>query len=146
MEKMGIDPKNVGIEITESVFTIDYEAVNRVIYKLRDAGIYVAIDDFGIGYSSLASERELRVNCIKIDKYFINKLDEDLDRAITGDIISMSHKLGHCIVAEGVETETQLQYLMKHNCDRVQGFFISKPLDEKAAIELLVKQKGLSVK
>jgi PAS domain S-box-containing protein len=146
MEKMGIDPKNVGIEITESVFTIDYEAVNRVIYKLRDAGIYVAIDDFGIGYSSLARERELRVNCIKIDKYFINKLDEDLDRAIMGDIISMLHKLGHCIVAEGVETETQLQYLMKHNCDRVQGFFISKPLDEKAAIELLVKQKGLSVK
>lgn len=108
----------------------------------------VAIDDFGTGYSSLAREGELKVDCIKIDKYFIDKLiNADLNKAITCDIISMSHKLGHCIIAEGVEQETQLQYLKNHNCDRVQGYLISKPLSEKAAIELLIKEgeKRLSV-
>lgn len=148
MKTMQINPKNVGIEITESIFASNYETINYVIEKLRNTGMTVAIDDFGTGYSSLAREGELKVDCIKIDKYFIDKLiNADLNKAITCDIISMSHKLGHCIIAEGVEQETQLQYLKNHNCDRVQGYLISKPLSEKAAIELLIKEgeKRLSV-
>ena len=135
---MRVNPNNICIKITESVFTSDYEVINDVIERLRDAGMNVAIDDFGTGYSSLAREKELKVNCLKIDKYFVDKLlNPDLNQAITGDIISMSHKLGHCTIAEGVEYEGQLQYLIEHNCDKIQGYLISKPLYEKDALEFL---------
>jgi sensor c-di-GMP phosphodiesterase-like protein len=103
-------------------------------------GIKVSIDDFGTGYSSLARERELNVSCLKIDKYFIDKLlTLDPKEAITGDIVSMAHKLGHFVVAEGVEFEKQKQYLIEHNCDFMQGYLFSKPLAPEAAIELLGK-------
>lgn len=139
---MGVNPKCVGIEITESVFAADYEEVNRIIQRLREAGIHLSIDDFGTGYSSLAREEELKVNCLKIDKHFIDRLLEpDLDRAITGDIISMAHRLGHCAVAEGVEVEAQKQYLIAHGCDRMQGFLFSRALDEDAALALLKRDR-----
>lgn len=75
---------------------------------------------------------------MKIDKYFIDKLLEtDLDKAITSDIISMAHKLGHCTVAEGVEYESQMRYLKEHGCDRIQGYLLSKPLAGEDALEFL---------
>lgn len=138
---MQILPDNIGIEITESVFSVDYQGINRVLGTLRDSGLHVAIDDFGTGYSSLARERELNVDCLKIDKFFVDKLltlsPED---AITADIISMAHRLGHCVVAEGVEHEEQKEYLLRNGCDKIQGFLVSRPLDEDAAIELIRKQ------
>ena len=138
MSEMQVNPRNIGIEITESVFASDYENINSIIKKLREAGLHIAIDDFGTGYSSLAREKELSVDCLKIDKYFIDKLlDTDLSKAITSDIISMSHKLGHCTIAEGVEYESQLQYLKEHSCDRIQGYLFSKPLNEEDALEFL---------
>jgi len=138
MDAMQINPKNVGLEITESVFASDYKNINRIIEKLRNAGIYIAIDDFGTGYSSLAREYELNVNCLKIDKYFIDRLmDTDIKKTIAGDIISMAHRLGHSTVAEGVECETQLQYLREFGCDKIQGYLFSKPLDEENAIKFL---------
>lgn len=140
MSEMQINPKNIGIEITESIFASNYDNINKIIKELREAGIHIAIDDFGIGYSSFARERELKVDCLKIDKHFIDKLlSTDLKKAITSDIISMSHKLGHCTIAEGVEHELQLQYLKENGCDKIQGYHISKPLDEKEAIEFLKK-------
>ncbi len=142
IEHMQVNPKNVGIEITESVFTSDYECINNVIRKLRCAGLHVAIDDFGTGYSSLAREKELVVDYLKIDKYFIDKLiGSELNKAITSDIISMSHKLGHSTIAEGVEHEIQMQYLKEHGCDRVQGYLISRPLNEEDTLEFLKKQE-----
>ena len=138
MSEMRVNSRNIGIEITESVFASDYDYINNSIEKLREAGICISIDDFGTGYSSLAREKELSVDCLKIDKYFIDKLlDADLSKAITSNIISMSHKLGHCTIAEGVEYESQLQYLKEHNCDRIQGYLFSKPLDEEDALEFL---------
>ena len=138
MNEMQVNSRNIGIEITESVFASDYEVINSIIEKLKEAGLHIAIDDFGTGYSSLAREKELSVDCLKIDKYFIDRLlDSDLSKAITSDIISMSHKLGHCTIAEGVEYESQLQYLKYHNCDRIQGYLFSKPLDEEDALEFL---------
>jgi EAL domain-containing protein (putative c-di-GMP-specific phosphodiesterase class I) len=87
--------KNVGIEITESIFASDYEKINGIIEQLREAGLHIAIDDFGTGYSSLAREKELNVDSLKIDKYFIDQLQEtNRNKTITGDIISMAHKLG----------------------------------------------------
>lgn len=141
IREMNVSPHNIGIEITESMFATDYDYINNTISELKDSGIIIAIDDFGIGYSSLAREKELNVNCLKIDKYFIDKLlDADAEKAITGDIISMAHRMGHCVIAEGVEKEEQKQYLMAHGCDKIQGYLVGRPLDEGAAIELLAKQ------
>ncbi len=109
--------------------------------ELKGRDIKIAIDDFGTGYSSFARERELNIDCLKIDKYFINKLLVlNPEETITGDIISMAHKLGQCVIAEGVEHEKQLEYLKERGCDKIQGYLISKPLDEDVAFELLEKQ------
>ena len=141
INEMQIPANKIGIEITESVFA-DYDCINHVIQKLQHAGIYIAIDDFGTGYSSLSREKELKADCIKIDKYFVDALlHEDLSKSITGDIISMSHKLGHSTIAEGVEHEIQLQYLKEHGCLRIQGYFVSKPLLADDAIRFLQMQK-----
>ncbi|PNE20241.1 hypothetical protein V511_09695 [Mesotoga sp. Brook.08.YT.4.2.5.1] len=140
IEQTQVLPKNVGLEITESVFASNHEKINRILGKLSDIGIHTAIDDFGIGYSSFARERDLNVNCLKIDKSFIERLQYlESDDAITSDIISMAHKLGHCTIAEGVEHERQKEYLEKWGCDRIQGHLISKPLDEEDAIKFLEK-------
>lgn len=138
IDERQVNPANIGLEITESVLASDYQKINSTLGRLKSLGIHIAIDDFGTGYSSLARERELNVNCLKIDKYFLDSLllinDEE---AITGDIVSMAHKLGHYVVAEGVECERQKQYLLNCSCDRIQGYLISKPLDEAAALDLL---------
>lgn len=140
INEMQVNTENIGLEITESVFANDYQEINRIIGRLKNFGLSIAIDDFGTGYSSLSRERELNVNCLKIDKYFVdNLLTIDAQNAITGDIISMAHKLGHCTVAEGVEHEKQMEYLKNNGCDKIQGYFISRPLDEDAAIQFLKK-------
>ncbi len=142
ISQMQINPKNICIEITESIFTANYNEINNILGEIKEYGISIALDDFGTGYSSLSRERELNISCIKIDKYFIEKLmNLKTNEAITGDIISMAHKLGHYTIAEGVEHEKQLEYLQKQKCDRIQGFLISKPLDEDAAIDI-VKNHG----
>lgn len=136
-----VNPKMLGIELTESVFTSEYAIINEKLGILSEKGIEIAIDDFGTGYSSFARERELNVQCIKIDKYFLDNLNvTDHKIAITGDIISMAHKLGHKVVAEGVENIAQKQYLIEHNCDYMQGYLFSKPVSEEQALELLMKQ------
>lgn len=143
IEDSGVDASNIGIEITESVFASDFNEINSIINKLRDYGLYIAIDDFGVGYSSLARERELNINCLKIDKYFIDNINlVEPDNTITSDIVSIAHKLGHCAVAEGVETESQRQYLIDCQCDSIQGYLISRPLDEEAAMELLAEYQN----
>lgn len=140
IEEMNVNPNNIGIEITESVIAQDYAIINEIIGKLKRVGLQISIDDFGTGYSSLAREKELNVDCLKIDKTFIDKLQErDTGREITGDIISMAHKLGHYTIAEGVEYEVQKQYLVDHGCDKIQGYLISRPVSADAAIELLKK-------
>ncbi len=144
-DEMQVNPSNIGLEITESIFASNYEEINRILGELKEHGIHVAIDDFGTGYSSLARERELNVNCLKIDRHFINNLIENSPgELITGDIISMAHKLGHCTIAEGVEHESQLQYLKEHGCDKAQGFLIGKPLAEEAAFVILKNQAAFT--
>ncbi len=138
INKKGVEPTHVILEITESVFTNNYDDLNRVFAQLKAKGIRIAIDDFGTGYSSLARERELNVNCLKIDKFFTDKLLlSKPEETLSGDIISMGHKLGHCVIAEGVEYQAQLEYLRENGCDKAQGFYISKPLDEGEAVSFL---------
>lgn len=138
IEAESIDPKRVCLELTESVFSSKYRDINAVLGLIKEHGIKIAIDDFGTGYSSFARERELNVDCLKIDKCFIdNLLSIREEESVTGDIISMAHKLGHCVIAEGVEHEAQVQYLKKYGCDMIQGYFIGKPLDETDALKLM---------
>ena len=139
----GADPHMIGIELTESVFS-DFGEINTKLDQIRQRGIRISIDDFGTGYSSLAREKELNVDCLKIDKYFIDKLMEgETEHAITGDIISMGHKLGHCVIAEGVEHEQQKQYLIENKCDKMQGFLFSGPVTEEEALSLLLNYPDL---
>ena len=138
--EMNVNPERVGIELTESAFATERADMNTVINKLKAAGIKILIDDFGTGYSSFARQRDLNIDCLKIDKSFIDRLMElRPQETITGDMISMAHKLGHCVIAEGVEWEKQLHYLQEKGCDRIQGYLISKPLDEDLALDLLTR-------
>lgn len=140
---MKIDYKNITLELTESMFSKEYDEINRIIDGLRNYGIQIAIDDFGTGYSSLAKQRELSVDCLKIDRYFIDKLSTiELSKTITSDIVSIAHKLGNYAVAEGVETEEQKDYLIACGCDMIQGYLVSKPLDEDEALSMLIKSEG----
>ncbi len=140
IDETAVNANRIILEITESLFFNNYQEINDKIDALKLLGIEIAIDDFGTGYSSLARERELNVNCLKIDKYFIDKLllfDEN--ESITADIISMAHKIGHYVIAEGVEHEKQKNYLLESGCDLLQGYLFSRPVPEKAAIEFLKK-------
>lgn len=135
---MQINPQSICIEITESVFASGYDDINIIMNRLREYGLSIAIDDFGTGYSSLSRARDLSIDCLKIDNSFIDKLTNVCpDCAITGEIVSIAHKLGYYTVAEGVEYEEQKQVLLEYGCDKIQGYLVAKPLDEEAAIRLL---------
>jgi EAL domain-containing protein (putative c-di-GMP-specific phosphodiesterase class I) len=137
-----VNPENFGLEITESVFADNYHVINEKLEKLMELGVKTSIDDFGTGYSSLARERDLKINTLKVDKSFIDKLMFlRPEQAITRDIISMAHRMGHSVVAEGVEHQAQKQFLIDHDCDMMQGYLFSRPLDEDAALELLSGQR-----
>ena len=138
IDMTGVRAQNIALEITESVFSDNFRKINERLSMIREKGIVISIDDFGTGYSSLARENELNVNCLKLDKQFIDGLlSQDAKEIIAGDIISMAHKLGHSVVAEGVEHEKQRQYLLEFNCDYIQGYLYSYPLSEDKAIEML---------
>lgn len=142
LDEAGLTPDQLCLEITESVFAQNYAAINEKLRVLRQAGTIIAIDDFGTGYSSLSREQELNVNCLKIHKTFIDRvLTVGEELAIAGDIISMAHRLGHSVVAEGVEQEAQREYLIRHSCDFLQGFLFSRPVSEETARKLLQAQR-----
>lgn len=116
-------------EITESVVMEDTERNLYILEQLRQMGATIAIDDFGTGYSSLSQLKKLPVNILKIDRAFINRLPDDQDDcSIVSAIITMAHSLGLNVVAEGVETQIQKDYLNNLNCDQLQGYFLSKPM------------------
>lgn len=130
-------------ELTESAIVENFELINHKLMEIKKLGIAVALDDFGTGYSSFARLHEAQIDTVKIDRYFIGRLDKlPSGQFLTEDIISMSHKLGYTVVAEGVETKTQLEYLKEHNCDFAQGFLFSKPVSEKEAI-LFLRNKSI---
>jgi len=136
-----INPKNVTLEVTESVLFENYQGVNKTLKNLRQEGIAIALDDFGTGYSSFSRLRELNIDSIKLDKAFIDNIGKVRDdNLLSGDIISLGHRLGLLIVAEGVETKQQVEYLENRDCDVLQGFYYSKPLEMKDAIKFLEKQ------
>lgn len=125
----GMAPSSLCLEITESVVMRDIRQTIETLHALLNMGVRLSLDDFGTGYSSLAYLREMPLHEIKIDRSFVMNLPEDTNAvAITESIIGMAHSLNLTIVAEGVETEEQLDFLATRQCQEVQGFFFSKPL------------------
>ena len=102
---------------------------DAALAQLKDMGIGISIDDFGTGYSNLAYLKRFRIDCLKIDMTFIRDITTSADdAAITIAIINMAHSLRLKVVAEGVETQDQLEFLRGHGCDEIQGYLLSKPL------------------
>lgn len=128
LEKTGLDPTRLLLEITESMaMAIEYTA--EVLASLREIGVRIAIDDFGTGYATLTSLQELPVDVVKIDKSFIMGMETgSVSEAIVLAIVSMSRALDYYVIAEGVETEAELKLITKANCDAAQGFLICHPL------------------
>ncbi|HOX43567.1 MAG TPA: EAL domain-containing protein [Myxococcota bacterium] len=134
----GLPPAALKVEITESMAARDAEATIATLVALRAHGIQVMIDDFGTGYSSLAYLKHFPLDVLKIDRAFVKDLTTDPGaEAITTTIILLAHALGCEVVAEGVETEAQLDFLRKNGCDFVQGFLLSRPLPLEAFQRLL---------
>jgi len=123
----GVPPSVLQIEITEGTALRDMQRSIRVFHELRARGVRVAIDDFGIGYSSLGYLKELPVNVLKIDRSFLAGIPQGRNAAIVAAVIAMGHALGLTVVAEGVEHPDQMAFLREHDCDECQGFLFSRP-------------------
>ncbi len=133
-----INPSHVHLEITESFLIEALELMVEKLNKLRQAGFSISLDDFGKGYSSLSYLKALPVDTIKIDKLFIDDITQDPASArLVKTIINLSHELGHTVVAEGVEDKLQVDYLSEIQCDYIQGYYYSKPLDETDILDKL---------
>ncbi len=129
LERRGLNGHSIIVEITENLLLDAHELVAKQLLSYRDAGVQVAIDDFGTGYSSLSYLKKFDIDYLKIDRSFISNLDsESNDRILCEAVITMAHRLGMKVIAEGVETDSQKDLLMDMGCDFGQGYFFSKPL------------------
>jgi diguanylate cyclase (GGDEF)-like protein/PAS domain S-box-containing protein len=137
LRETGLDPRYLEIELTESVMH-DAPQLVGMLGELKRIGVQVAIDDFGTGYSSLSSLKRFPVDRLKVDRSFVEHIviDED-DAAIVRTIIALGRNLGLKVVAEGVETAEQLQFLREHACDEVQGYYFSRPIASHSFENLL---------
>jgi diguanylate cyclase (GGDEF)-like protein/PAS domain S-box-containing protein len=139
LTRTGLPPEFLELEITESSIIENVEETVNKLHKLKALGVTVAIDDFGTGYSSLSYLKQLPVDRLKIDRSFVKDTPDDADDcAIVRTIISMSHNLGMSVIAEGVETERQLDFLRAQHCDEIQGYLLSVPLPAKQITSMLV--------
>ncbi|MDR9500027.1 MAG: EAL domain-containing protein [Hydrogenovibrio sp.] len=141
IERHALQPAQLEIEVTESVMmrNIEHQSFDdesTSLQYLQGAGVEISIDDFGTGYSSLAYIKHLNIDRIKIDKRFVEDIDQNAEsRSIVGAIITMGHSLGLRVLAEGIETQTQLDWLRDLGCDEGQGFFLSRPVAADAFAE-----------
>ncbi len=138
LEEFELPPTCLEIEITETALMQDPDAARAILSSLRDLGISVALDDFGTGYSSLSYLKRFPVDILKIDREFVKGLPQDAeDCAIVQAIIAMCEKLGLKVVAEGVETAEQLDFLKQVECGSAQGYFFHRPLSAQAVADLV---------
>ncbi|MDH3974130.1 MAG: PAS domain S-box protein [Deltaproteobacteria bacterium] len=146
LEETGLPPSMLGLEITESILMNDVDEMMKKIKKLSSLGIQLYIDDFGTGYSSLSYLKKFKIDALKIDQSFVRDITtNENDASITKAVISLSHSLGLKVVAEGVETGKHLDFLLKHNCDEMQGYYFSRPLPGKKITEMLKSGKKLDL-
>ncbi|MCO5976349.1 EAL domain-containing protein [Ideonella oryzae] len=134
----GMDPRGLGIELTESAVMDDPARAGQALSELRALGVEVALDDFGTGYSSLACLRSLPIDVVKLDRSFVSDVDTAPESmALTRAILTMAHGLGMQVLAEGVEREDQLNLLRAKGCDLIQGYWFSPPVAPQALSERL---------
>ncbi|MGW8188843.1 GGDEF/EAL domain-containing response regulator [Sphingomonas hankookensis] len=137
VQRAGIAPDRLQIEITETAIFDDAERAADTLYRLRQMGFRIALDDFGTGYSSLYNIRKFALDCLKIDRSFIDGMGRERESAaIVHSIIHLARALRLEVVAEGVETEQQVQALRLAGCSHLQGYFLSRPVDGAAATDM----------
>lgn len=140
LEESNLDPKYLELEVTESIAANDLDSIINSLNALREMGIKISLDDFGTGFSSLNYLRLLPIDMLKIDKSFINDIGKSRSHeTITKSVINIAHAMDAAVVAEGVETRQQLEFLQSYSCDFIQGFLFSRPLPEKD-IALMIKE------
>ncbi|MEK9133499.1 MAG: EAL domain-containing protein, partial [Pseudomonadota bacterium] len=129
LQETGLKPAFLGLELTEGLVMQQAEASVNTLRELKAMDMRISIDDFGTGYSSLSYLKRFPIDVLKIDQSFVRDIPGDADdAAIASTIITMAHSLGLKVVAEGVETKEQLNFMREHGCDAMQGYFLSKPL------------------
>jgi EAL domain-containing protein (putative c-di-GMP-specific phosphodiesterase class I) len=142
LAQAGLPPGQLELEITESMVMSNPERMLALLTGIRDTGVQLSIDDFGTGYSSLGQLKRLPIDALKIDRSFIRDIPGDLeDEAIAETIIAMARKLGLTVIAEGVETQAQQDFLGLHDCDEMQGFHFARPLPHEE-FEALLRQSA----
>jgi len=137
LSETGLEAKHLELELTESTIMQDPAKAVRIVDRLKNLGVRISLDDFGTGYSSLAYLSRFAIDRLKIDQSFIRDITTNpVNASIATATIAMAHKLGKTVVAEGVETEAQMQFLRRHECDEMQGYLFSRPVpaDELQAI------------
>lgn len=138
LKESSFSPEFLELELTEAVTMHDPNLAIYIMDELNKLGVRMSIDDFGTGFSSLGHLKKFKVYKLKIDQSFVHDIPNDRDdKAIVRAIISMSHNLGIRTIAEGVETQEQLDYLVQHGCDEIQGYYYSKPLEEEQLLEFM---------
>jgi diguanylate cyclase (GGDEF)-like protein len=148
LRESGLDPAYLELEITESAANNEADYIIGVLNNLKDLGVSISIDDFGTEYSSLARLKMLPIDRIKMDMQFVHGIaGDDKDKAITKVIINLAQNLGLKVVAEGVETEQQLEFLSQRMCDEVQGYYYYRPMparDTEAVLRESMEEESLS--
>ncbi len=140
ISSINIDPKYIELEVTESQIMKNPKSAIAILSKIRALGITISVDDFGTGYSSLSYLKKLPIDKLKIDREFINNLPHDEhDVAIVKAIIALAKSLNLELIAEGVETKEQLDFLIQEGCPNIQGYYYSKPLNANDYKEFLLK-------
>jgi diguanylate cyclase (GGDEF)-like protein len=141
-----LNPKYLELEITESILMESYEDIAEKLKLLKSKGVMIALDDFGKGYSSLNYLKQLPISTLKIDKSFVDTiLVDDTEKSLTDLIIKIGRTMDLCVVAEGVETQEQLDYLRSHKCSKIQGYFFSRPVAEEAVIEAIMNRIATNI-
>ncbi|WP_308921827.1 EAL domain-containing protein [Janthinobacterium sp. J1-1] len=144
LRKYGLEPGCLGIEITESTVMGDPDKAVAALSCLKDIGVSISLDDFGTGYSSLGYLKRFPIDVLKIDKSFVDDVTtSSSDAAIALSVISLAHNLHMRVIAEGVETREQVDFLTQHGCDEMQGYYFSRPLAVEAFTALLREQRPL---
>ncbi len=140
LTETGLEAQYLELEITESVMTTDVEKSFALLTQLRSLGVKISLDDFGTGYSSLSYLKRFPVDTLKIDQSFVRDIATDQDSAaIVKAIISLGRNLNLTVLAEGIETEDQFQFLLANGCDEGQGYLMSKPVPNKNFVDLLTQ-------
>jgi diguanylate cyclase (GGDEF)-like protein len=141
LQRSGLDPRFLGLELTESVLVNHHKEDTDTLHALRAMGVHLAVDDFGTGYSSFSYLKHLPLDALKIDRSFVREITTSPDdMAITTAIIAMAHALGLKVVGEGIETEAQREILRRQGCDAMQGYLFSRPVPPGELVPLLSRK------